>query len=196
MTGGNPSISLALKSTAWQLWRLPTIFPNAAESRTFRVESTPNHYFARLADHKRQECSRRGPFVFYFLCRACARAERASERFLCGSSSATQSVCSESFPSYDSAPSSSEFCPQFFVRDFLCARVNIFYGEQKKKTLNYCAAYYAESLGSNARIRSESALHDNGNNSTNTVCFPQIIAHISDTGIYNTYKILNVHLST
>lgn len=116
-----------------------------------RKRKSTESLFCSPRRSQNQERSRRDPFVFYLLCR---------DRFLCGPSSASQSVPRRN-------PSTLRFraiivgAPATAVRDFLCARVNTFYGKQK--TLNYRAAYYAESLGSNARIRSEGALHDNGN---------------------------------
>lgn len=113
------------------------------EEREREGESTES-LFCSPHRSQNQERGQRGPFVFYLLCR---------DHFLCGPSSASQSVPRQPFhltiPRHHHRRGSALTA----VRDFLCARVNTFYGKQK--TLNYRAAYYVESLGSNARIRSK-----------------------------------------
>lgn len=141
---GNPSIFSCYQDQSTssrargQLWRsLRYIFQR--EIIGFRSNGTESLFLSSRWS-QRQECGRRGPFVFYFLCR---------NRFLCGPSFAPQCFPRKSFhltiPSHHHQSSTDSS-----IRDFL--RLNTFCGMQK--TLNYHIAYYTESLISNTRIRS------------------------------------------
>lgn len=94
---------------------------------------------SRWSQH--QECSRRGPFVFYFLWQ---------NRFFCGPFDRLTILFTETFSPYNSAPSSEfyrQFYPWFSSTEYIL--------RYAKKTLNYRVAYYAESLVSNTKIRSK-----------------------------------------